>query len=139
MIEKGKEVSIEYSVFLEDKTPVDSNVGKEPLVFRAGDQKVLAAVENVVSGMNVGERKEVILMPEEAYGMVNPDAIKEVEAKHIPLEHRIPGTMLVVPNPEEGDMLIQVKDVKPDSVILDFNHPLAGKTLIFDVKVLEVK
>lgn len=138
MIENGKEVSIEYTVFLEDKTQVDSNVGKEPLTFRHGGKQILPALEKALTGLSIGDTKQVQLSPDNAYGSVNLEAIKEVDAELIPEDFRYAGAMLVLPNEEEGDILIQVKEITGDKIILDFNHPLAGKTLTFSVKILNV-
>ncbi len=138
MIELGKEVSIEYTVFLEDKTQVDSNIGKEPLTFRYGGKQILPALEEALTGLNIGDTKQIKLFPDNAYGTINPEAIKEVDAELIPKDFRYAGAMLVLPNDDEGDILIQVKQAGRDKVILDFNHPLAGKTLTFNVKVLRV-
>ncbi len=138
MIEQGKEVSIEYTVFLEDKTEVDTNVGKEPLTFKHGGKQILPALEEALTGLNAGDTKQVELSPEMAYGSINPEAIKEVDAELIPQDFRYAGAMLVLPNEEEGDILIQVKEIIGDKIKLDFNHPLAGKRLMFDVKILGV-
>ncbi len=138
MIEEGKKVSIEYTVFLEDKTPVDTNVGKDPLVFTHGRQQILPALESELTGLSKGETKKVTLTPEKAYGPINPEAVKEVNPELIPEKLRYEGAILVIPDENEGDILIRVKEVLPDKVTLDFNHPLAGQTLTFDVKILEV-
>lgn len=138
MIENGKQVAIEYSVSTDDKSQIDSNVGKDPLVFLYGDHQILPALEDSLQGLEVGDTKHVTLGPEDAYGTVNPDAFKEVDANLIPEDLRFEGALLVVADEQFGEMLIRVDSLAEDKVILDFNHPLAGKTLIFDVKVLDI-
>ena len=138
MIENGKQVAIEYSVFLDDNTKIDSNVGKDPLIFLFGADQILPALEESLSGLEVGDSREVTLPPEKAYGAVNPDAYKEVESKLIPEDLRFEGALLVVSDEQFGEMLIRVDSLKGDQVVLDFNHPLAGKTLKFDVRVIDV-
>ena len=138
MIENGKQVAIEYSVFLDDNTKIDSNVGKDPLIFLFGADQILPALEESLSGLEVGDSREVTLPPEKAYGAVNPDAYKEVESKLIPEDLRFEGALLVVSDEQFGEMLIRVESLKGDQVVLDFNHPLAGKTLKFDVRVIDV-
>jgi len=138
MIENGKQVAIEYSVFLDDNTKIDSNVGKDPLIFLFGADQILPALEDSLSGLEVGDSREVTLPPEKAYGAVNPDAYKEVESKLIPEDLRFEGALLVVSDEQFGEMLIRVESLKGDQVVLDFNHPLAGKTLKFDVRVIDV-
>ena len=138
MIEKGKQVAIEYSVFLEDKTKVDSNVGQDPLTFLFGKQQILPALEEHLRGLNVGDTKQVTLQPEQAYGSVNPEAFKEIDASLIPEDLRYEGALLVVNDEHFGEMLIRIDSLAREKAILDFNHPLAGKTLTFDVKILDV-
>lgn len=138
MIEDGRTVSIEYTLTLEDGTRADSNVGEEPLRFEQGRQQILPALERELEGMEVGEQKEVTLPPEQAYGPVNPDAFQEVEADRVPEEARHEGARLVAQDPTGKQHLIRVHERKGESLVLDLNHPLAGETLRFDVKILGV-
>jgi FKBP-type peptidyl-prolyl cis-trans isomerase 2 len=138
MIENGKQVAIEYSVFSDDNTQIDSNVGKDPLIFLFGAHQILPALEEALRGLEVGDNKEVTLHPQHAYGEVNPHAFKKVAAKLIPEDLRFEGALLVVSDEQFGEMLIRVESIEGENIILDFNHPLAGKTLKFDVKVLDI-
>ena len=138
MIEKGKQVAIEYSVFLQDRTPVDSNVGQDPLIFNYGSQQILPALEEALRGLEVGDTKHITLQPDEAYGQVNPSAFKEVDAEVIPEDLRFEGALLIIADENFGEMLIRVDELKEGKVVLDFNHPLAGKELTFDVRVIDV-
>lgn len=138
MIENGKQVAIEYSVFSDDNTQIDTNVGKDPLIFLFGAHQILPALEEALRGLEVGDNKEVTLEPEHAYGDVNPQAFKKVASKLIPEDLRYEGALLVVSDEQFGEMLIRVDSVEEEEVVLDFNHPLAGKTLKFDVKVLDI-
>jgi FKBP-type peptidyl-prolyl cis-trans isomerase 2 len=138
MIENGKQVAIEYSVFSDDNTQIDSNVGKDPLIFLFGAEQILPALEEALRGLEVGDNKEVTLNPQHAYGEVNPHAFKKVAAKFIPEDLRFEGALLVVSDQQFGEMLIRVESIEGENIILDFNHPLAGKTLKFDVKVLDI-
>jgi len=138
MIERGKQVALEYTVSGDDKTQLDSNVGQDPLVFLFGSNQILPALEDELHGLEVGDTKNVILAPEDAYGVVNPNAFKEVDAHLIPEDLRFEGALLVVADEQFGEMLIRIEELKGEKVILDFNHPLAGKTLTFDVKVLDI-
>ncbi len=138
MIEEGKRVSIEYTVCMEGSAPLDSNVGKEPLVFSYGEQQILPNLERSLWGLEVGDCKEVILAPADAYGDVNPQAFKEVSVDMIPEDFRYEGAILVVSDEQFGEMVIRVAAVEEGRAILDFNHPLAGKELRFDIKILDV-
>lgn len=138
MIENGKQVAIEYSVFGEDNAQIDTNVGKDPLVFLFGSHQILPALEEALRGLEVGDSKQVTLQPENAYGDVNPHAYKKVDAKLIPEDLRFEGALLVVSDEQFGEMLIRVDSLDGEEVVLDFNHPLAGKTLKFDLRVLDI-
>ena len=138
MIENGKQVAIEYSVFSDNNMPIDTNVGKDPLIFNCGSHQILPALEEALRGLEVGESKEITLDPAHAYGNVNPHAYKKVDAKLIPEDLRFEGALLVVSDEQFGEMLIRVDSLENEQVVLDFNHPLAGKTLKFDVKVLDI-
>ena len=130
---------MEYSVFLEDDTQVDTNVGKEPLSFLYGSGQILPGLEEKLSEMDIGDHKRIILDPEHAYGIINPTAFKEVDATLIPENLRYEGAVLVISDESFGEMMIRVDALKEDKVVLDFNHPLAGKTLTFDVKILNIQ
>ncbi len=138
MIENGKQVAIEYSVCTDDQSQIDSNVGKDPLVFLFGGHQILPALEESLQGLEVGDTKHVTLGPEDAYGVVNDQAYKEVDAKLIPEDLRFEGALLVIADEQFGEMLIRIDSLIDDKAVLDFNHPLAGKTLVFDVKVLDI-
>lgn len=135
----GKRVSIEYTLTFPDKTQVDTNVGKEPLTYTQGEQEILPALQKALLGLKVGETKSVTLSPEEGYGSVNPDAFQEVNKDLIPEEAQKVGTPLVARDPSGRTHHLRVHEVKENTVKLDFNHPLAGKTLIFDVKILKIE
>ena len=139
MIENGKKVSLEYSVFLSDGTQIDTNIGEDPLVFVLGQNQVFPALEQELLGLTVGDTKEITLGPEDAYGAVVPDAFREVDIESVPSQYRFEGAVLGVQDPSGGVYPIRVHRVQEEKVVLDFNHPLAGKSLKFDVKVIEVE
>ena len=138
MIKHGHKVSLEYTVFLEDGTQVDSNVGEDPLVFVLGANQVFPALEQALMGLAVGDTKQILLKPEEAYGPVVPEAFREVELESIPASYRHEGAVLGIQDPQGGVFPIRVHKIQEKKVILDFNHPLAGRALRFHVKVTGV-
>ena len=138
MIEKGKQVSLEYTVFLEDGTQIDTNRGDDPLVVEVGSNNVFPALENALIGLKIGDEKNIHLSPEEAYGPVVPDAFREVALDSVPEQFRKVGAILGIQDPAGGVFPIRIHDIKGERVVLDFNHPLAGRALRFDVKVLSV-
>ena len=136
---EGKDVSIEYTLRLEDKSVVDSNVGSDPLVYRQGNKQIVPGLESELAGMAVGESKKVTVVPKEGYGEVNPEAFLEVEKKQIPPDALKVGAVVVGKDRDGRPLRPRVSKIKENTVLLDFNHPLAGKTLVFDVKVVAVK
>lgn len=138
MIKSGKKVSIEYTVFLEDGTQIDSNVGEDPLVFVLGTHQVFPALEQALLGLKIGDTKQVTLRAEDAYGPILTDAFKEVDAEAVPAPFRYAGAVLGVQDPSGGVYPIRVHELKGQKIVLDFNHPLAGKALRFSLKVVNV-
>lgn len=135
----GKRVTIEYTVTLSDKTEVETNVGKEPFTYTQGSDQILPALQAAVLGLQEGETKTITLKPEEAYGPVNPEAFLEVEKTLVPENLREPGKQLVGRDSSGRVRRFKVHEVKEKVIVLDFNHPLAGKTLIFAVKVVKIE
>lgn len=136
MIEEGKTVGFEYTLSLEDGSVVQSNAGGEPLSYVHGQGQILPALEQALEGLGVDEEKTVTLSAEEGYGDVNPEAFQEVPAERVPEEAREVGVRLGVQG-YKGP--VRVHEVKPEAVVLDFNHPLAGQALTFDVRVVSIE
>ncbi len=137
-IEANQIVSIEYEV-RDGETVVDSNVGGAPLVFMFGKGQIIPGLENGLVNMAIGEKGEVTVEPKDAYGELNPDAMQEVPKDQfagIDLEE---GMTLYGQGEDGGTVQVIVKEIGEESVIIDFNHPLAGKTLIFSVTVNNVR
>ena len=139
MMKKGQKVAIEYTVFLADGTEVDSNVQEPPLVFVVGQNQIFPALEQAVAALTVGESKKVLLAPEEAYGPVVPDAFRAVDVSAIPHGLRFAGAILGAQDPEGGVYPIRVHAIEEEKAVLDFNHPLAGQPLYFEVRLVEVR
>lgn len=139
VIEEGKQVSIEYTLELDDGTVVDSNVGKDPLTYKQGSGQILPALEDALAGMHVGETTEVSLKPTEGYGEINPDAYQEVPAEKIPEDGRKKGTVLMARDAEGQPHMVRVHEVRDDTVVLNLNHPLAGEQLNFAVRILDIE
>ncbi len=139
VVSTGKEVSIEYTVKLEDGTTVDTSVGKKPLTYIHGHKQLIPGLEKALEGMKVGETKHIVVPPEEGYGLRDSKAIVEVTKDKVPKNALKVGTLLQAQNPHGGIVYARVTQIKDKTVVLDLNHPLAGKTLYFDVKILDVK
>jgi FKBP-type peptidyl-prolyl cis-trans isomerase 2 len=142
-IAEGKQVSLEYTLTLEDKSKVDSNVGKDPLVFTQGAHDIIPGLEKKLVGLKVGDSKRIEVPPEEGYGPVKPELkrTQEVPKDKIPADAQKVGSKLVGQGAGGQPIFAEVTEIKDNNIVLsvDGNHPLAGKKLIFDVKVLKVE
>jgi len=138
-VSAGRTVSLEYTLTLDDKSVLESNVGKEPMTYTQGAHEIVPGLEKAMEGMKKGERKHVVVAPADGYGPVDPQAIREVKKDLIPAEAQKVGAQLQGQAPDGSTAFPRVKEVKAETVVLDFNHPLAGKTLHFDVTVLAIK
>jgi FKBP-type peptidyl-prolyl cis-trans isomerase 2 len=137
-VEKGRKISIEYTLTLDDGEKADSNVGGEPLVFEQGANQLLPALEEALAGMKVSESRKVTLPPEKGYGAVKQELIHEVDPALIPEDARVVGAMLSAEDSQGNRHPARVHEVREDKILMDMNHPLAGKTLHFDVKILAI-
>ena len=138
-IREGSQVALEYTLSDEAGTVIESNKGKQPMSYIHGKSQIIPGLEKELSGMKVGEEKKILVKPEDGYGPVNPDAFQEVPKDKLPPEALKVGTTLMAQGPQGQGIPVRVHEIKDTTVIMDFNHPMAGKTLSFDVKVSEIK
>lgn len=139
VIEEGKKVSFDY-ILTVDGQVVDSSKEREPLSYVHGEGKIIPGLASELEGMKEGQEKSVKVNPEDAYGKKNTESFKEIPKSSLPegLEPKT-GMMLQMQGPQGQAVPVKVAEVKDESVILDLNHPLAGKTLNFDVTVVSVE
>jgi FKBP-type peptidyl-prolyl cis-trans isomerase SlyD len=138
-VQNGASVSLEYTMKDEAGQVLDTNKGGQPLVFTQGQQQIIPGLERELLGMRPGDEKKVVVKPEDAYREVVPNAQTEVPKDAIPKEGLKVGTALMARSGSGESRPVVVKEIKDTTVVLDLNHPLAGKTLFFDVKVLGVE
>lgn len=138
-VSTGAQVSIEYTLKLDDKNVVDTNVGGEPLVYVQGSRQIVPGLEKALEGMKVGDSKQVTIQPEEGYGVVHEQAFLEIEKDKIPETARQVGSRVQGRTGDGKTVSARVAEIKEATVVLDFNHPLAGKTLHFDVKIVKIQ
>lgn len=137
-VSNGKQVTLEYTLMLDDQSVVDTNVGGEPLTVTQGSHQLIPGVEKQIEGMAAGEKKKFTVAPTEGYGTIDPKAFQEVDKNMVPADSQKVGAQLQGETADGRTVFPRISEVKNDTVVLDFNHPLAGKTLLFDVQVLEV-
>ena len=135
---EGSIVRLEYTMRDDAGAVLDASTETEPLVFTQGEHQVIVGLERAVVGMGVGEEKRMTVAPEEAYGAVDPDALAEVPRGIIPADAQSAGQELVARSPDGSTRVVRVKEVREGTVLLDLNHPLAGMTLHFAVRVIGI-
>ena len=135
----GDTVRIHYTGTLKDGSVFDSSRERSPLEFKLGSGQVIPGFDAAVDGMGVGERKTVEIPAASAYGQSNPDAIQAFPRDQVP--EGIPldiGTRLQLQSQRGHPVMVTVIEVTEDEVILDGNHPLAGKDLTFEIELVEI-
>ena len=135
MIEDGKQVSMMYTLTV-DGDVVDSNAGGEPLVFVQNGGQILPALEAELNGLKVGDKKNISLVAADGYGEITDEAHMEVPLEQIPEEARKVDSQLQSPDYPGPSRVI---DIKEDVAVLDFNHPLAGQDLTFDIEIIAIE
>jgi len=139
VVETGKQVSIQYTVSIEPEGVVDSNVDSDPLTYIQDAQQIVPALEKALEGVQIGETTDISIIPRDGYGERSEKAFQEVDKSLVPEEAQKVGTVLQGRDNSGGVVNVRVAEAKDQTVVLDFNHPLAGKTLQFSVKVLDVQ
>ena len=136
-IKDGSHVQIEYTLTDEGGAVLDTNKGGQPFAYTQGSHEIVPGLETALAGLRAGDAKQVKVKPEDGYGKVNPSAQIEVGRDRVPPDVKV-GSELTGRGANGEVRAVRVKEIKEKSVVLDLNHPLAGKTLNFDVKVLKV-
>ncbi len=139
MIESGSKVKFDYTLTV-DGEKVDSSEGRKPLEYIHGKGMIIKGLESKMEGLKEGDEREFVIPPEEGYGLIRQDAFKEVPKDKLPLNVDVSvGQILQVKTPEGGSLPVSISEIKSNTVIVNLNHPLAGKELHFDVSIVEIK
>ena len=138
---KGNIVKIEYTGKLEDGTVFDSSKNHDkPLEFEVGSGHIIEGFDKAIVGMEKGDEKEITLKPAEAYGEINTELFKKIPKEQFPKDAKLSvGMMLEMSSPDGLKIPVIIKEIGDKEITIDLNHPMAGKTLIFNVKVLSVR
>lgn len=133
-IADGMKVSLEYTLSLPDKSVADSNVGQEPITFVQGAHEIVPGLEKALDGMKAGQKRRIDVSAQDAYGPYNNKLRQSIDKDKLPKDVKV-GDILQA----SDNRLVKVLEVNDKKVLIDLNHPLAGKTLTFDVNILKVE
>jgi len=138
-VKKGDKVKVHYTGKLTDETVFDSSREREPLEFTVGAGQMIKGFDAAVEGMEVGDSKKVEIPSAEAYGERSDEALIEVDKNQLPEGMKAEKGMQLEATSQDGNkQVLVIHEVKEEKVVLDANHPLAGKELIFDIELVEV-
>ena len=138
--QKGDTVAVHYTGKLDDGEVFDSSRDRDPLEFEVGGGQVIPGFDQAVEGLEVGESREVRVEPEEGYGEPREDLVVDVDRDQFPAESEPEvGRQVQVQVAPGQNRVATITDIEDDAITLDLNHPLAGKSLTFDVELVEIK
>ncbi len=138
-VKNGDTVRVHYTGKLTSGEQFDSSAGREPLEFTVGGGQMIKGFDAAMPGMNVGEKKTINIAAVDAYGEKDPRAIIEFPAANVPADMKLePGMQLTLSDQNGNPLPVVVTEVKPDVVVLDANHFLAGEELVFDIELVEI-
>ena len=138
-VKSGDVVKVHYTGKLANGEQFDSSIGKDPLEFTVGAGQMIAGFDAALPGMKVGDKKTVNIVAKDGYGETDETAIIEFPKENVPADMKLEiGQQLTLSNEQGQPFPVVVKEVKDDIVILDANHFLAGKELVFDIELVEI-
>jgi FKBP-type peptidyl-prolyl cis-trans isomerase SlyD len=138
-VDADKVVTFHYSLRDESDALIESSEGKEPVTYMHGHGNIVPGLESEMTGKRGGDKFKATVPPEQAYGVRDESAVQRVPIKHLATRGKIvPGQMVAV-NTNQGVRHARAVKVGHFNVDLDLNHPLAGKTLVFDIEVVDVR
>ncbi len=139
VVKDGQMISLQYTLKGADGKVIETNKDKEPLKYIHGQKMMIPGLEKELTGMKIGGEKNVTVKPEDAYGPVSKSAFQEIPKEKLPANGLKVGAMLTGQGPQGQPVHARVYKINEKTVVLDFNHPMAGRTLNFDVKVVDIQ
>ena len=133
-------VTLHFSLKFEDGSVIDSNFDKDPATFVMGDGSLLDGFENKLLGMTKGEQGSYTILPEEGFGQPNPSNVQQFSRSDFAADLELTeGLVISFADASQSELPGVVKSVEGDTVTVDFNHPLAGRNIQFDVQIIDVQ
>jgi len=138
-VKKGDIVRVHYTGRLTTGEQFDSSEGREPLEFTVGAGQMIKGFDAAMPGMSIGEKKTINIAPKDAYGEKDDQAIIQFPRENVPADMKLePGMELTLSDQDGRPVPVIVLDVREDVIVMDANHFLAGKELVFDVELVEI-
>ncbi len=135
----GDNVTVHYTGKLTTGEQFDSSAGRDPLGFTVGAGQMIKGFDAAVPGMAIGDKKTITIVAAEAYGETNPDAIIQFPKTNVPADMVLePGMPLTLTDQNGHPVQVVVVEVQEDIIVLDANHELAGKDLVFDIELVSI-
>ncbi|WPD23850.1 MAG: peptidylprolyl isomerase [Candidatus Electrothrix scaldis] len=138
-ITDGKTVIIDYTLSLKNGDIIETTRDDEPVTYVQGTGEVIEGLEQAVAGMKKGSKKDIVLPVDQAFGKHDPEALLEIPKNELPPESLVPETIIHADGPKGQTINGKVVEVKEETVIVDFNHPLAGQELYCAVHIIDVQ
>ena len=136
--EANKVISFNYTLKDDQGAVIESTANKQPLTFLSGQNQIIPKLEDALSGMLIGGKKNVKVEAVDAYGEYDDNAIQNIKKEQFPAEAKLEVGMRYLANSPDGKQVpFVITEVKEEEIIVDFNHPLAGKDLEFDVELVD--
>jgi FKBP-type peptidyl-prolyl cis-trans isomerase 2 len=138
-IADGKTVIIDYTLSLKNGDIIETTHDDEPVTYVQGSGEVIDGLERAVLGFEKGTKKDIILPVDQAFGARDPEALIEIPKTDLPPESLVPETIIHANGPKGQTINGKVLEVKEETVIVDFNHPLAGQEIYCAVHIVDVQ
>lgn len=138
-VKNGDVVKVHYTGKLTNGEQFDSSTGTAPLEFTVGAGQMIKGFDKAMPGMTVGEKKRINISPDEGYGQKKEEVIIEFPKQNVPPDMQLEiGMKLELTNENNQPFPVTVTDIKDEVIVLDANHTLAGKELVFDIELVEI-
>ncbi|MEE9432023.1 MAG: peptidylprolyl isomerase [Melioribacteraceae bacterium] len=139
-IKFGDKIKLHYKGTFEDGVVFDSSFEKEPILITAGNNEVIKGLDEALIGMELHQKKEISISADKAYGSIQKELIVEIEKNKLPKSTNLSvGQILQIPVEESNNIEVTVKEISDTTILLDGNHPLAGKNLLFNIEIVEIE
>lgn len=136
---EGTSVTLFFSLSLENGDIVDSNFEAKPATFTVGDGSLLPGFEQALFGLKSGAKEQIVIPPEKGFGQPNPNNIQSVDRESFAEMELAEGLVVSFADPAGGELPGVIASFDEQEVQVDFNHPLAGRSIVFEVEILSVE